>query len=1260
MKRLLLLAMSAILLTVCVKAQQTGDNSGNPADSSLVVCLKDGSQKTFLLKQSPKIKFEGENVTIEASATQKYAFGDIRKMTFIPKEKLKGDVNGDKVVNMADVNKVVSLVMAGSYEETADVNNDKQVNAADIVEVINAKEEQSSITGTFIENASRRLMARTRAGEADETPQGNSIRIFLNTGEIVDMDAAKISNITFTTKQQTVIYRGISHNFEIEAIDSVWYISPSLRITTTNLDFGKVATGSAKTMTATMVNSSNYQEYYTILTDGVFTVDNPYQEMVVMAGQAVSIDLIFTPTAVGVYNSTLSIASSSAAGGKLDIPVMGEGVGTFGEEVEAVVEPVDDEIIIALTEDEVPASLSDFKVSNFYGEFPVKVTAAARGLNGTRQSGDSQYACTANVPVSSNGLQFHSFIDGFGNPWMFSISLPSEKPEISFTQTAISLLMSTPDLMTSNEAQYRNTVKFLKSLDSFDDLVSEVRRVYNEGKNHNLCPDFSGINVTPIFNELYNKTKDTRELTLSGVSLKDLTTTPESAKFRLHNDMKRCILAYIQRLKINEANAAPISQEEATPTIIELCNQFMDELTDDVKNAYKEIQETRDEILRQTSEAVDGELDEQIKKALDEKIEKAEAVIKSFNSELDYEIIELIDDFRSWVQEIEDETIAEYPELGSLFHLNIPYNLKSKGVDYMEVVGDFYDITLFNKQHDESVFEVESGMIEVPFKDSNELYVNIYGMGSLGDKSWKDYTKEDQHRIIFALMWGAYVDFIEPVWKGITGIKKAQDAYTKDFKLDLRYCSNDSPVLALVTKLYRAFIKDKKNVVDLALNFSKGGDLEDKFWAVTKQLAKFSWDQIKTIPKEVEEEDKFDWEKRKESKRTYINLIYKIFRKYSRVGSTPETFRKYFKTGTISLLRAYTFVTKWMSISEKGVDLLGAVTAVSQSQVKETHHIKISSEPYVVIKEPTTCYLTHDVEVHFEWETYKGNIVGEFQYDLEMMTETPTGINQVVVLPDIVGTSCDFNLNELAGAKDAMKIYFRIVAHSPEYKQVHIITDFFPLVWRATEEAPEMIDMGLPSGTLWAKWNLGAKINTDFGNYYAWGETDTKDAFSWGNYKYSNNGQQNSLTKYNTKSYYGKVDNKTQLDATDDRMKAKCGYYYAIPTRAEWQELLDNCSYGYRDGAITLSGPHGEGPILLPYAGYRSGMNLYDDKTDGYYWSSTLDRNSPDDAWFVHFAPGKHEFNSYYRSQGRCIRPVMRKANYKKAVDVRKGVNSTK
>ena len=67
--------------------------------------------------------------------------------------------------------------------------------------------------------------------------------------------------------------------------------------------------------------------------------------------------------------------------------------------------------------------------------------------------------------------------------------------------------------------------------------------------------------------------------------------------------------------------------------------------------------------------------------------------------------------------------------------------------------------------------------------------------------------------------------------------------------------------------------------------------------------------------------------------------------------------------------------------------------------------------------------------------------------------------------------------------------------------------------------------------------------------------------------------------------------------------------------------------------------------IFFPTGGYKHGFNTYDAGHDGYYWSSTLDQQSPDDAWFVHFGNGKPELYGYYRSQGRSIRPVLRKTD---------------
>ena len=77
----------------------------------------------------------------------------------------------------------------------------------------------------------------------------------------------------------------------------------------------------------------------------------------------------------------------------------------------------------------------------------------------------------------------------------------------------------------------------------------------------------------------------------------------------------------------------------------------------------------------------------------------------------------------------------------------------------------------------------------------------------------------------------------------------------------------------------------------------------------------------------------------------------------------------------------------------------------------------------------------------------------------------------------------------------------------------------------------EYVDLGLPSGLLWATCNVGADSPDDYGDYFAWGETETKSDYDWDTYKWCN-GSENTLTKYCTKSSYGTVDNKTVLEMT--------------------------------------------------------------------------------------------------------------------------------
>ena len=1032
------------------------------------------------------------------------------------------------------------------------------------------------------------LLANSYSYDRVSSESRKMIRIFLNTGYTVDFYTSEIDSITSTSEEQRIWKNNSYRSFTIEDIDSICYVSPKLRLTTKSLDFGKVTVDYVSTTPVTLTNTSNYPATYMMLADEPFSVKDAVKEFVIMSGQSLTIDLTFNPKEVKKYNTKLIIASNSAESGMVTLPLSGEGVATVYEEEEVNLPPTEHSFDIVMPENDPLESFDNFKIVNFYGEFSAQAPLSAKGVRKIKRAGTNYNAFSSSVPVSSNGLQFHSFVDGQGNPYLFSISLPNERPEISFSQTAITLLMSSADLTTSNETDYRNAVKVIKNLNSFPNFVQQVANAYYKGKNQNMCPDYSTLNYSPIFNELYHMFKDNHDLTLSGVSLKSVHTTPLSATFRLRNDLKRTIHAYPSRVRMNENNLVLVEQEDAAVTFDDMLNTLLNE-------AFKQAEE------------VDIPL-------------------------LDSEDIEFINAAKSIVDDIKEEEIAQNPALGQVFKFHLPYILKSSSIDYIDALGDCFDALVYNIGKETSIFEAESGTIEVPFNEFDKIFVDVYGAGLPNDKSWSDFTQIEQTRIILALIWGSYLDYIKPFWELVTGLKKADAAWNANYKFDLRYGARKYPEWALIAKLFHEFVKNRDNITKLINNLNKH-DAK----AILLQLADFVWNQLKKIPSESDNP---------EDKRTYVNLIYNIVKKTCGYTATSEAFRQSFKAGANKFLGSVNFIFKGMDVAESGVDLYGAIYALRHSNLKDTHIIDKYSKPYINIKEPTVTYLTPDVTVHFEWDTFKGNTYGEYLYDLEMMVETPTSITQTAVLTNISATSCDYTLKNLSGAQNAMKIYYRLKAHNPANTQTYVLTDFVPLMWKALAEPPEMVDLGLPSGTLWAQRNLGASSAYDYGNYYAWGETETKTSFSWKNYKYCK-GTQNSLTKYCTKSTYGKIDNVTKLDATDDMMKAKCGYYYSIPTKEDWEELFTYCTWS-RLGEVVMVRGSNNNIIVLPLTGYRNGLNLYDCGTDGegYYWTSTLDKNSPDDAWFMHMNFGKHELKSYYRSQGRCIRPVMRKNEY--------------
>lgn len=192
---------------------------------------------------------------------------------------------------------------------------------------------------------------------------------------------------------------------------------------------------------------------------------------------------------------------------------------------------------------------------------------------------------------------------------------------------------------------------------------------------------------------------------------------------------------------------------------------------------------------------------------------------------------------------------------------------------------------------------------------------------------------------------------------------------------------------------------------------------------------------------------------------------------------------------------------------------------------------------------------------------------------------------------------------------------------------------------------PEAIDLGLPSGLKWASFNLGASAPEEYGDYYAWGETEPKEDYSWSNYNWCM-GTDKSMTKYCSDlsyGYNGFTDTKAVLDSEDDAASANLGVKWRMPTRDDWIELQTYCTLEWTSmngiGGRKVTGPNGNS-IFLPAAGTRYGNTLAGAGSKGYYLPSTLNTKYPNTVTFLFFSSNSLYSINYYRYYGRSIRPV--------------------
>ena len=209
----------------------------------------------------------------------------------------------------------------------------------------------------------------------------------------------------------------------------------------------------------------------------------------------------------------------------------------------------------------------------------------------------------------------------------------------------------------------------------------------------------------------------------------------------------------------------------------------------------------------------------------------------------------------------------------------------------------------------------------------------------------------------------------------------------------------------------------------------------------------------------------------------------------------------------------------------------------------------------------------------------------------------------------------------------------------------------------------EYVDLGI--SVKWATCNVGADNPWDYGDYFAWGDTEPKSDYSWSTYKWWVDSYDDIQTKYNAD------DKKKTLDPDDDAATANWHGAWRMPTYEEQKALRDSCYWewatNYNEKGVLgfivykvksdedMGKKKGEGNdieteatysfsdthIFLPATGYRYGTTLGFTGTCGHYWSASLVEGDPRNAWFLYF--GMDDVRDFRNSRylGRSVRPVL-------------------
>ena len=196
-------------------------------------------------------------------------------------------------------------------------------------------------------------------------------------------------------------------------------------------------------------------------------------------------------------------------------------------------------------------------------------------------------------------------------------------------------------------------------------------------------------------------------------------------------------------------------------------------------------------------------------------------------------------------------------------------------------------------------------------------------------------------------------------------------------------------------------------------------------------------------------------------------------------------------------------------------------------------------------------------------------------------------------------------------------------------------------------ENHEWVDLGLPSGTLWATCNIGSSCPEEYGDYFSWGETEPKAVYDTGHYKF--NKGSGKMTKYCTISSYGLngfTDGLTELEPMDDAATANWGSEWQMPSFAQMQELINTqfttSMWTTINGFIgrKIMSKQNDNWIFIPASGYCESVMLYREGSYGSCWTRSLIESSPNNAYDWGFTYNSIDWGVDRRYIGLNVRPV--------------------